>query len=105
LKAKFYGYGDSTHLPTSTTSFLPRVTQRGVVLRHDRDDRSRIFRALAFVDGRGVGRQQRIEFAETVGDGAAVEVGNNLTVVSGGEGVSRISGPGSGWPSSDFGAS
>jgi len=72
--------------PTSTTSFLPRVTQRGAVLRHDRDDRSRIFPALAFVDGRGVGRQQRIEFAETVGDGAAVEVGNDLTVVSGGEG-------------------
>jgi hypothetical protein len=94
--------------PTSTTSFLLRLTQRGVVLRHDRDDRSRIFRALAFVDGRGVGRQQRIEFAESVGDGAAVEFGNNLTVVSGGEGpgVSRISGPGSfGWPSSDFGAS
>jgi hypothetical protein len=49
--------------PTSTTSFLPRVTryraisrQHGVVLRHDRDDHGRIFRALAFVVGRGVGR-------------------------------------------------
>jgi hypothetical protein len=34
-----------------------------------------IFRALAFVDGRGIGRHQRIEFAKPVGDGAAVELG------------------------------
>ena len=55
--------------------------QHGVVPRHDQDDHSRIFRVLAFVDGRGVGLRQRIEFAKSVGDGAAVEVGSNLTVV------------------------
>src|SRR5665213_2504548 len=40
-----------------------------------------IFRALAFVNCRGVSRNQRVEFSETIGDGAAVETGDQLTSV------------------------
>src|ERR1700730_6685969 len=55
--------------------------QHGVVLRHDWDHHGRIFRALAFVDGRGVGRNQRVEFAKPVSDAAAVEAGGELAVI------------------------
>src|SRR5664280_1587103 len=51
------------------------------MLRHDRNDNRRVFRALAFVDSRGVSRHQRVEFAERVSDGAAIEAGYKLTVV------------------------
>ena len=36
---------------------------------------------MALVDGRGIGRHQRVEFAEAVGDSAAVEAGYKLPVV------------------------
>ena len=38
--------------------------KHGVVLRQDRDDDGGIFRSLAFVNRRGVGQYQRIEFSE-----------------------------------------
>jgi len=41
---------------------------------HDR----RIFGALALVNGRRIGRHQGIKLAKTVGDGAAIEAGNQL---------------------------
>src|SRR5882672_4233677 len=50
------------------------------MLRHDRNDNRRVFRALAFVDRRGVSRHQRVEFAERVSDSAAVEAGYKLSV-------------------------
>ncbi len=55
--------------------------QHGVVLRHYRDDDSWVLRPLAFVNGRSIGRHQRIEFAKPVGDGPAVEAGGEFAVV------------------------
>jgi hypothetical protein len=43
------------------------------VLGEDGDDHGGIFGALALVDGRGIGGDQRVEFAEAVGRGAPVE--------------------------------
>jgi hypothetical protein len=39
------------------------------------NDHGRIFRTLAFVNRRGVGRHQHVQFSKAVGDGSAVEVG------------------------------
>src|SRR6266496_1051819 len=55
--------------------------QHGVVLRHDRDHNGWIFRALALMDGRGVGRHQGVEFAKAIGDRASVEPGDELAVI------------------------
>ena len=46
-----------------------------------RDDHGGIFRALALVDGRGIGRHQHVEFAKSVGDGPAVKAGDDLAGV------------------------
>ena len=62
--------------PTRTTRRLPRrhpgvekiALQHWVVLREDRDDHCRIFRPLALVDGRGIGRNQNVELAEFISD-------------------------------------
>jgi len=43
------------------------------VLGHDGNDGRRVFRALAFVDGHSIGRNEGIEFAKSVVDGSAVE--------------------------------
>ena len=51
------------------------------MLRHDWDHHGRIFRALAFVDGRGVGQHQRVAFAKPVADGAAVEASGELAII------------------------
>jgi hypothetical protein len=41
---------------------LEQITlKHGVVLRHDRDDDGRVFRALTLMNGRGVGRHQRVK--------------------------------------------
>jgi len=72
--------------PTSTTSFLPRVTpvveevplQHGVVLGHYRDDDGGLLRALAFVNRRSIGRHQRVEFAKAVSNGTAVKAAVKL---------------------------
>ena len=40
--------------------------QHGVMLRHHRDHHGGVFRALALVDGRRVGRHQCVEFAEAI---------------------------------------
>ena len=77
--------------PTNTTSFLtpsdPGVDgveevppQHRVVLRHDRDDHGWIFGTLAFVDRRGVGGHQHIQFTKPVGNGSAVKVGDELAI-------------------------
>ncbi len=42
--------------------------QHGIMLGRYRDDHSGVFRALTLMDGRGIGRHQRIELAEPVGD-------------------------------------
>ena len=42
--------------------------QHGVVLRHDRDNDGRVFRALALMDRRGVSRHQRVQFAKAKGN-------------------------------------
>ena len=65
----------------NTTSFLPRVTpsvekvplQHRKVLGHDGDNDGWIFGTLALVDCGGIGRNQHVELAKSVGDGSAVE--------------------------------
>jgi hypothetical protein len=41
--------------------------QHRVVLRHDRDNDDRVFRALALMDRRGVSRHERVQFAKAIG--------------------------------------
>ena len=53
--------------------------QHDVVLRHDRNDHGGIFRALAFMDGHGIGRHQHIEFAKPISDGPTIEVEDTAT--------------------------
>src|SRR6266567_784360 len=53
------------------------------MLRQHWDDDGRVFRALAFVDGDGVGRHQGVKLAEAVGDGTSVEAGSKLALVGG----------------------
>src|SRR5215469_14449712 len=48
------------------------------MLREYWDDHGGIFRPLAFVNGRRVGRHQHIEFTESVLDGSAVEANSNF---------------------------
>jgi hypothetical protein len=65
---------------------LPRVTprmdqvslQHPVVLRRQRDDHSRVFRSLAFVDCRCVSKYQLIQLARAVIDVAAIEIDAEL---------------------------
>jgi hypothetical protein len=52
--------------------------QHGVMLREHWDYDRGILRALAFVNGRRVGRHQHVEFAESISDGLAIEVNNDL---------------------------
>jgi hypothetical protein len=52
--------------------------QHGVVLGQHRDDDRGILGPLALVDGRGIGRHQRVEFPKSVGDGTAVEAGGEF---------------------------
>ena len=54
--------------------------QHGVVLRRHRDHHRRVFGALALVDRRGIGQHQFVQFAETVADLPAVEVGDQLAL-------------------------
>jgi hypothetical protein len=51
------------------------------MLGHHRDDDRWVFRALALVDRRGIGRDQRVEFPEAVGDCATVEVCGELAQI------------------------
>ena len=50
------------------------------MLGHDRDHHGRVFRALALVDGRRIGRVPVIELAKSIGDVAAVETDDELAV-------------------------
>src|SRR5208337_601019 len=52
--------------------------QHGVVLGQDWDNHGGILGALAFVDGGGVGRNQRVEFAKPVGHRSAVKIGDEF---------------------------
>src|SRR5262249_39802358 len=53
----------------------------GVMLcQHWNDDR-RIFRALALVDGHGVGRHQGVQLAEAVDYGTPIEAGSELALI------------------------
>jgi hypothetical protein len=47
--------------------------QHGVVLGHDGNEHRCVFRSLALVDGHRVSGNERVEFAEPVGHGAAVK--------------------------------
>ena len=53
--------------------------QHGVMLGQERDDDRRIFRTLALVDGGGIGGDQHVEFAESIGNWPAV---SKLAVIS-----------------------
>jgi cytochrome c len=49
------------------------------VLGHDGDNDGWIFRTLALVDCGGIGRNQHVEFAKSVGDGSAVEMSDKFS--------------------------
>jgi hypothetical protein len=49
------------------------------MLGEHRDYHGGIFRSLALVNGRRVGRHQHVEFAKAISDRAAVESHSNLT--------------------------
>jgi len=68
---------DQYHQPLATgNAGVQQVSlQHGVVLGQDGDDDGGVLGALALVNGRGVGGNQGVELAESVGDGAAVETG------------------------------
>src|SRR5215470_2594545 len=51
------------------------------MLSHDRNDHGRVFRALALVDGRRIGRDQGVEFTEPVSHGTAIETRGEFTGV------------------------
>src|ERR1700720_4396273 len=68
-------------LPSGHAGVEQVPLQHRVVLGQNRDYDGRVFGALALVDRRGVGRPQRIEFAEAVGDSAAVETGGEFASV------------------------
>jgi integrase len=48
--------------------------------RVDRDDHGWIFGTLAFVDRRGVGGHQHVQFTKPIGDGSAIEVDDELAI-------------------------
>jgi hypothetical protein len=74
---------DQYHQPLAARDGgVEQVTlQHGVMLRQQRNDHRRIFRALALVDGHGVGRHQGVQLAEGVDNGTSVETGGELAVV------------------------
>ena len=51
------------------------------MLRQDGDDDRGILRALALVNGRGVRRNQGVEFAETTGEHVPVETRGQFTFI------------------------
>lgn len=53
--------------------------QHHVVLGRDRDDDGGLFRALRFMDRRGIGQHERVEFAEWVGYDASIELSGQRT--------------------------
>src|SRR6516165_4419200 len=75
--------------PTSTTSRLPLVTpvlekiplQHGVMLGEHRDYHGGIFRSLALVNGRRVGRHQHVQLTESISEGPAIEAHSDLACV------------------------
>jgi hypothetical protein len=50
------------------------------MLRHDRNDHGRIFRALALMNGGRVGGHQHVKFAKAVGNGSAVKVDDEIAL-------------------------
>jgi hypothetical protein len=51
------------------------------MLSEHRDNYCGIFRSLALVNGRRVGRYQHVEFAKSIGYGSTVKAYNDLTRV------------------------
>jgi hypothetical protein len=84
-----YSYGDrlpltSEHYQTLSARHagVEQIPLRHrVVLRHDRYDDRWVFRSLALVDRRGIGRHERVELTKAVGDRAAVELCGQLARV------------------------
>ena len=84
-------YSNGNRLPLSDQHNQPLSTgyagieqiapQHGVVLGQDRDNDRWIFGPLALVDRHGIGWHERIEFAEAIGDIAAIESDNQFTRV------------------------
>src|SRR6266567_7396938 len=61
--------------PTACYPSVDQVPlQHRVVLRRQRDDHGRVFRTLALVDRRRVGKYQLVELAKAIGDFTALEV-------------------------------
>src|SRR5204862_7367651 len=55
--------------------------QHGVVLREDWDDHGSVFRALALVDGRRIGRHQHVKFSKSISNGPTIKARNDLTSI------------------------
>ena len=66
---------DDQPLPARHTRIEEVPGQHHVVLGRHRDDDGGVFRALGFVDRRGIGQHNGVEFAEWVGHDASVELG------------------------------
>src|ERR1700680_1254703 len=73
-------------LASGNTGIEQVPLEHGVVLRHDRNDDRGVFRSLALMNGRGIGRPQHGEFTEAIGHDTTVEacgefVGVGINVV------------------------
>src|SRR5258708_5326031 len=55
--------------------------QHRIMLSHDWNYHGRVFRALALVDGRRIGRDQCVKFTESIGHGTAIETRGEFTGV------------------------
>ncbi len=67
---------------TAGNAGIEQITlQHRVMLRHDGDHHGWVFRALALMDGRRVGRYQGAKVAEAIGDRTPVEPGDEFAVI------------------------
>jgi hypothetical protein len=67
---------------TASKAGIEQITlQHGVVLRHERNHHRRVFRSLALMDGRRIGRYQGVKVAEPIGDRTVVEPGDELAII------------------------
>src|SRR5260370_9207740 len=55
--------------------------QSGIMLSHEWNYRGRVFRALALVDGRRIGRDKCVKFTESIGHGTTIETRGEFTGV------------------------
>jgi hypothetical protein len=65
---------EHNQFPASRDASVKQISlKHGVMLGHDRNDDGQVFGTLTFVDRHRIGRNERVEFAESVVDRSAVE--------------------------------